>query len=279
MKLLEKLKTMIYEEDEEDEKEEIAKKIDVEKTIKEEYKEYKEYEEENKTKEVKEEKPPIIFDVEDFIEEEKVEPVYEMPKKEEKVLYGGYEKNYSFDNYKEPEVKKEKFKPSLNISPVYGVISSEHEASNVTTKVPYERKSIDNLFIEEKPKKMDFDAIRQKAYGETKEDADSLLYEMTDKEEAPGIPKITLGDAEEYFEDLGLEYNKDYIDSSKTTRVEKNANLDQERKAIPVTDGQNSSTILIKDEKNENEVETSKDKEEKQDDSNLFDLIDSMYEE
>ena len=38
MKLLEKLKTMIYEEDEEDEKEEIAKKIDVEKTIKEEYK-------------------------------------------------------------------------------------------------------------------------------------------------------------------------------------------------------------------------------------------------
>ena len=44
MKLLEKLKTMIYEEDEEDEKEEIAKKIDVEKTIKEEYKEYKEYE-------------------------------------------------------------------------------------------------------------------------------------------------------------------------------------------------------------------------------------------
>ena len=96
MKLLEKLKTMIYEEDEEDEKEEIAKKIDVEKTIKEEYKEYKEYEEENKTKEVKEEKPPIIFDVEDFIEEEKVEPVYEMPKKEEKVLYGGYEKNYSW---------------------------------------------------------------------------------------------------------------------------------------------------------------------------------------
>ena len=40
--------------DEEDEKEEIAKKIDVEKTIKEEYKEYKEYDEENKTKEVKE---------------------------------------------------------------------------------------------------------------------------------------------------------------------------------------------------------------------------------
>ena len=37
--------------------------------------------------------------------------------------------------------------------------------------------------------------------------------------------------------------------------------------------------IKIKDEKNENAVETNKDKEEKPDDSNLFDLIDSMYEE
>ena len=40
-----------------------------------------------------------------------------------------------------------------------------------------------------------------------------------------------------------------------------------------------SALNITTDEKNENEVETSKDKEEKQDDSNLFDLIDSMYEE
>ena len=114
---------------------------------------------------------------------------------------------------------------------------------------------------------------------EEKEEPSNLLLDLTDEAKAPEISNVTMGDAEEYFEDLGLEYNKDYIDSSKTTRVEKNANLDQERKAIPVTDGQNSSTILIKDEKNENEVETNKDKEEKPDDSNLFDLIDSMYEE
>ena len=188
-----------------------------------------------------------------------------MPKKEEKVLYGGYEKNYSFDNYKEPEVKKEKFKPSLNISPVYGVISSEHEASNVTTKVPYERKSIDNLFIEEKPKKMDFDAIRQKAYGETKEDADSLLYEMTDKEEAPGIPKITLGDAEEYFEDLGLEYNVDYTDVEKEqekTRAAKNKKLQKE-----IDDEQEVKAV------------TKEEKEEKPEEKSLYDLIDMMYDE
>ena len=265
MKLLEKLKTMIYEEDEEEEQEEIAKKIDIEKTIKEEYKDYKEYEEPEVKK--AEEKPPIIFDVEDFIEEEKpkVEPVYEVPKKEEKVLYGGYEKNYSFSNYKEPEVKKEKFKPSLNISPVYGVISSEHENTSVVTKVPYERKSIDSLFVEEKPKKMDFDAIRQKSYGETKEEENSLLYEMTDKEEAPGIAKITLGDAEEYFEDLGLEYNVDYTDVEKEqekTRAAKNKKLQKE-----IDDEQ-----VVKEVKKE-------DKEEKPEEKSLYDLIDMMYDE
>lgn len=116
---------------------------------------------------------------------------------------------------------------------------------------------------------MDLDEIRKKAFGdltddlkdninygrtttvvkEEKEEPSNLLLDLTDEAKAPEISNVTMGDAEEYFEDLGLEYNKDYIDSSKTTRVEKNANLDQERKAIPVTDGQNSSTILIKDEK------------------------------
>ena len=54
---------------------------------------------------------------------------------------------------------------------------------------------------------------------------------MTDKEEAPGIPKITLGDAEEYFEDLGLEYNVDYTDVEKEqekTRTAKNKKLQKE---------------------------------------------------
>jgi hypothetical protein len=31
----------------------------------------------------------------------------------------------------------------------------------------------------------------------------------------PGIDKVTIGDAEEYFEDLGLEYNIDYKDLAK----------------------------------------------------------------
>ena len=184
------------------------------------------------------------------------------------------------------------FKPSPIISPIYGIVSD-------TDQDIREQKQEIRLTSAISHEKMDLDEIRKKAFGdltddlkdninygrtttvvkEEKEEPSNLLLDLTDEAKAPEISNVTMGDAEEYFEDLGLEYNKDYIDSSKTTRVEKNANLDQERKAIPVTDGQNSSTILIKDEKNENEVETSKDKEEKPDDSNLFDLIDSMYEE
>ena len=198
------------------------------------------------------------------------------------------------DEYGKYEKKKEKevFKPSPIISPIYGIVSD-------TDQDIREQKQEIRLTSAISHEKMDLDEIRKKAFGdltddlkdninygrtttvvkEEKEEPSNLLLDLTDEAKAPEISNVTMGDAEEYFEDLGLEYNKDYIDSSKTTRVEKNANLDQERKAIPVTDGQNSSTILIKDEKNENEVETSKDKEEKQDDSNLFDLIDSMYEE
>ncbi len=205
-----------------------------------------------------------------------------------------YLDNYTPHEYGKYEKKKEKevFKPSPIISPIYGIVSD-------TDQEVREQKQEIRLTSAISHEKMDLDEIRKKAFGdltddlkdninygrtttvvkEEKEEPSNLLLDLTDETKAPEISNVTMGDAEEYFEDLGLEYNKDYIDSSKTTRVEKNANLDQERKAIPVTDGQNSSTILIKDKKNENEVETNKDKEEKPDDSNLFDLIDSMYEE
>ena len=55
---------------------------------------------------------------------------------------------------------------------------------------------------------------------EEKEEPSNLLLDLTDEAKAPEISNVTMGDAEEYFEDLGLEYNKDYIDSSKTSAAE-----------------------------------------------------------
>ena len=71
---------------------------------------------------------------------------------------------------------------------------------------------------------------------------------MTNKDEKPSIEKVTLGEADEYFRDLGLAYNTDYKDISKD-----------------ISDGK----IPDDSKKKEKKEETLED--------NLFDLIESMY--
>ena len=98
-----------------------------------------------------------------------------------------------------------------------------------------------------------------------KEDLEStgLLYDIEDKEEkSPKIESVTMGDAEEYFKDLGLEYNVDYIDASKThkSRSKKNKKLQDEVK-------EEKEIKPEKEEKEPNDVE----------EKNLYDLIDMMY--
>mgnify|MGYP003311206400 FL=1 len=82
-----------------------------------------------------------------------------------------------------------------------------------------------------------------------------------------------MGDALEYFEDLGLEYNVDYVDASKdkaTGRRSKDNydDVPQITQELPV----------VEEEKVDEKKEESKDLNVDSDD-NLFDLIDSMYKE
>ena len=258
MGFLSKIKNALFDEEEVEETD-VARKIDPTEEKKPVINHYEEPKEEVSVSsfDYKKEESPIIFDVEDFIEEPK-EPVYEKPKEEEKILYGGYEvKEYE----KIPE--KDKFKPSPVISPVYGIID---KGKSVVKEENHERKSLDHLFVEEKKKTLDFDTIRQKAYGhelpkEEPEEEKNLLYEMQQIEEKPGIEKISLGDAEEYFEDLGLEYNVDYTDlaKQKMTRSKKNKEL---------------TAVVDEEIKEEKDVV-----EEPEEEKNLYDLIDMMYEE
>lgn len=257
MKLIEKIKNALFEEDEY-EKEEvneskftpIAKKIDVEKTI--------EMEKKDEPFMRKEEKPkaPIIFDDSDFLMDTKELPKKEVKevKKEERILYGGY------DN-KEYGKAREKFKPSPNISPVYGFInitSKEEKKSFNDNKLTYEK-----LFTEEK-KSVDIDKVREKVYGIPEEVKDEKVVYELDKEEKVAVDKITLGDAEEYFNDLGLEYNVDYEDKDKVkTRSKKNKSL---RETV--------DEEIKEEEKIKEELEK---KEEDMSEKNLYDLIDMMY--
>ena len=229
MKLIDKIKkAIIDDEDDELESEQLVKKIDIEKTTN----MIKDDVPEEKTVTTFEEfvpkvdiKKPIIFDEDDFKVEE---PVYKESikvKEEPKSLYGGYGLR--------DEKTKEKFKPSPVISPVYGLL---HKEDLERQELP--SKSLDSLFKEEK-QEVNFDAIRQKAYGvkeEVKTDelvsedtSTDLFFEM--KDDVVGVDKVTIGDAEEYYQDLGLEYNIDYKDADKEkekqkmTRSKKNKEL------------------------------------------------------
>ena len=300
MKLLDKIKNAIFEEDEIEEtevkepevedlkipfKEEVVKKIDIEKTIPKKIELPVEKEEEPKITVPKREHrvTPVIFDEEDFLMEEELKPI--PPKKEvvkeepRKPLYAGYK----------DEKQKEKFKPSPILSPVYGFVGVSPVLEQPRND---ELSSFNEMFAKEKKETITLDSVRKKAYGEQvpvakqEEDDDlGLLYDMK-QEDKPAISKITLGDAEEYFDDLGLEYNVDYKDSAKEKRstpeekeqdkkLESTEDLEITKEQLkPKTAKEIKKVTKIKD----LEVPEDLSEQEEADEKNLYDLIDMMYE-
>lgn len=302
MGFMDKLKNIFFEEEEDDEevvenlppkqeKEVIAKKVEVPKRKKEITEIQVEPQEDIKTDvkhetlnnyvEVKKEitKMPneLIFDDDDFIIDTK------KPKKEVQTYsnINKVESNVntykSRDLYKKEEVVKKEtpkyeyttkitetketktFTPSPIISPIYGILDKNYKKEEVK-----ERKEIR---ISSRPVKMDLDSVRNKAFGDleydlfdttpTKEELEEQekkknapkreirkIYDMS-KSDKPSIDKVTIGEADEYFNDLGLAYNTDYKDISKE-----------------INDGK-----IYEDEDKHSELL----------EDNLFDLIESMY--
>ena len=251
----------------------VAKKIDLPEIKREKQKEImveEEFEEEE-LEEIEEEpvvenkfKFPMDFEEEDFkIEEPVVEeaprPLYrEEPKKEEPP-------KYIFENERVPlyegrEEKKDKpiFRPTPIISPIYGILDKNYKKEEIVTKKPI-------VLSTPSSRKMDLDQVREKAYGDLASDITASMEE--EKEEAneveentlydlnmdsPAIERVTVGDAEEYFNDLGLEYNVDYKDNS-----------------IERATGRRSTRSEVKEQEDDDASL----------ENNLFDLIESMYED
>ena len=224
----------------------------------------------------KEEKPkPVKKEVKE------TRPLYQGEKKQEdKNLYSGSSKiNNNTDN----EIKiheygsasrqheKKTFHPSPIISPIYGVLDENYKKDDIVTK-----KEV-RITSSYKSKNIDVDSVREKAYGNsddifeeeltsnkqkepTKEETEDFAIKEEDSlldisdDNTPSVAKVTMGDAEEYYSDLGLEYNIDYKDVSHEKATGRRTDL-----------------------KNFDEEETKNDDASIED--NLFDLIDSMYEE
>ena len=237
--------------------------------------------------------------------------------KETPMLYQNSKKENFYDNYiphaygnyeKQREKSKEGFKPSPVISPIYGIVDDNTINNEVRREV--------RITTPVNRGKMNLEDIRKKAYGSvninedvhvseklTEEEDNNTVVDLSDDNKTPEINNITMGDAMEYFEDLGLEYNEDYIDKSKMTRTEINKQDELENRELKITDNtgleenddlehddviEDNYNILddrkftVSDTANDDDIIVT----EKQDDQivdnsdsdNLFDLIDSMYE-
>ena len=220
------------------------------------------------------------FDDEDFVDKPYQEPVKATPVKQEepKKIYGqtrddaiydikietGYNNTMPYGN-----TNKTKFQPTPIISPIYGILDKNYNKDEIIDK-----KDKPSSFVSRK--NADLDSIRRKAYGnisifdeETKEEEQTeekepLLYDMMVDDNKPVVDQVTMADAEEYFNDLGLEYNVDYKDANyekatgrRTKKIEEEANdLDE---------------VIINKNTNYDDGDELED--------NLFDLVDSIYED
>ena len=182
------------------------------------------------------------------------------------------------------------FKPSPIISPIYGILDKNYKKEEI---VPKKEVRLTSYAKEH----MSVDDVRRKAYGNLDDDIvadiegyteriekeeekipeeDNLLVDLSDDAEKPSVSEITMGDAEEYFRDLGLEYNIDYKDSSKERATGRRVTEDYDEKEKSITTskevGEKVSVSVSDSTSDSNSVSSATD-------DNLFDLIDSMYEE
>lgn len=275
MKLLDKVKNMFTEEVEETPKQEVK----IEQIMPEPRKEIKALEDFNQLKETemkKEEKKPIFFTDDDFNDLDSYFKKEELPKREEvkekikeepKKLYAteynptrsanDYLEQFNKENNKEKEPyqgntnerKTTKFKPTPIISPVYGILDKNYHKEDIVTKKETSYKSIDGLSV---------DSIRDKAYGTLEDELENTLFgsnsilfnkkEDTDSKES-----------KDFFADLEDESNSD-----DSLRDLENITMDI---------GKELDTLLSKDNSYKSDSKNTFDE-----DDDLFNLIDTMYE-
>ena len=254
---------------------------------------------------------------------EEVKPKPYETKKESKPY--GLDKAFSVPMYEygsyEKKDEKTVFKPSPIISPIYGILDKNYKKEDVvqkkdvriTTSYSRSRVSVDDVRNKALGVDMNEEIIKQPqetTFEIDDTEDDNLLVDLTDEKGKPEVKELTMGDALEYFQDLGLEYNVDYVDASKKNSQPRRFNRTEEEKdskpsigevlkrevkpkAVAEETEQHADEDTFKlntkamDEENENKKTTpiikdesnASSKDMQDDDDNLFDLIDSMYEE
>lgn len=229
--------------------------------------------------------------------------IYRNESKKDSKPYGIDEQNqHLVEDYGKAFEKKDErlsFKPSPIISPIYGVLDKNYKKEDVVQKK--------EVRISSARENVNVDDVRAKAYGvkeeakkqapppvkeepayveEDDDDDDNLLVDLSSDDDKPEIKKVTVGDAMEYFQDLGLEYNVDYKDATKekATGRRTKEKYQEEPELVSSTPAEEPEIEAVDDTGIDapvvtNNKEINVEDLESEEDGNLFDLIENMYTE
>ena len=226
---------------------------------------------------------PLAFDDKDFeVPSYNSQNVIQKVKEQEKEKKKSVSELYA----KKEEKKKEKhvFKATPIISPVYGILDKNYKKEELKAKKESEYE------LKRPSKKVDFESVRMKAFGTLADELqDNLLDDIKDVKETSNVEvyhdeellgdilednkneDTTIGTAEENYYDFGVAYEV-------PREQEKNEDT-SEVKIINHNDEDVVAEKIEVKETNSDEVKKSKGKEDVELTDDLFDLIDSMYEE
>ncbi len=200
---------------------------------------------------------PIIFEDEDIANIEKKEP----PKKEKEPAHENPNNKYKkpvLDRKVIDEVvkKPKKFKPTPIISPIYGILDKNYEKNNL------ENNKKNSSIKSDKDLEINFDTIRQKAYGSLTDDLEKELSKSEDKIDEIENKIDNILEENNLLTDLEEDNENDEIKNNNLYSYE---DFGVEYKIDDSNDDINSNK---KKNKTDKEVELTED---------LFNLIDSMY--
>lgn len=255
---------------------------------------------------------PIELSETDFVEtrsrqsihqnkqEIKRENIHEIPKLEKKDKLETRVADLYKDKKVEKNDEKPKFKATPIISPIYGILDKNYTPGDI------ENSAGNNYEEKRHSKSVDFDSVRKKAYGNlTKEIKENLMcenceylkeakeckkekarvktteysYEILDEEPKSIYKDITLDEATENYYDYGVEYEKQpEADPLEEVRI---SNFEKEKSIKEIPPVKSSINLLSTLKKSMGDtIETKPKKEEKLElTDDLFNLIDSMYDE
>lgn len=189
--------------------------------------------------------------------------------------------------------QKPKFKASPVISPVYGILDKNY------TKEEVKEKKEDKRDIKRSSKKVDFETVRKKAFGNLVDDIkdnlmcencelykevkkisslneDDLLYDLT--LDTPSKEELTIEKCYDNYEDFGVSYEKEDVKDIIESEEKEEVNIINNNEIDSVPE-KISTKELYEEEEEKIDEPVAIEKQEAKIEDDFFDLVDSMYKE